>query len=281
VIGARRCVFRAARARARTAIGAASIAALVSCAHPAVELPTGAGDPYPGYEAALARAIGTCRAVTTFTAELALSGRAGKRRLRGRVLTALGTPGRIRLEGLAPFGAPAFILVADGADSTLLLPRDRRVLRGTPADRIIEALTGVRLDPDQLLALVSGCATPSPTATSGTRYGDTWIAIGLEGGGTVFLDGREPTEIRAARVGALTVEYSEYAANLPGAIRVRSAAASDSGAVDADLTIRVSDLETNVSLEPNVFEVKVPDDAAPLTLEELREAGPLGSDEGT
>jgi hypothetical protein len=45
----------------------------------------------------------------------------------------------------------------------------------------------------------------------------------------------------------------------------------------ADLTIRVSQREANVPLENAVFSVDVPKDAVPLTLEELRRAGPLGA----
>jgi hypothetical protein len=73
----------------------------------------------------------------------------------------------------------------------------------------------------------------------------------------------------------LTIEYSEPSAGIPRVVRLRSSAAAE-GAVDADLTIRVSELETNSTLDPDVFSVKVPDDALPLSLEELREAGPLG-----
>jgi hypothetical protein len=39
-------------------------------------------------------------------------------------------PGSLRLEGVAPFGSPAFILAARAGRATLLLPRDNRVLSG-------------------------------------------------------------------------------------------------------------------------------------------------------
>ena len=43
-----------------------------------------------------------------------------------------------------------------------------------------------------------------------------------------------------------------------------------------DLTLRLSQLEINMPLDAAVFEVEVPADATPLTLDELRRAGPLG-----
>ena len=44
--------------------------------------------------------------------ELGLSGRAGDESLRGKVITGLQRGGAARLEGVAPFGAPVFILAA-------------------------------------------------------------------------------------------------------------------------------------------------------------------------
>jgi outer membrane lipoprotein-sorting protein len=43
-----------------------------------------------------------------------------------------------------------------------------------------------------------------------------------------------------------------------------------------DLTVKLSDVELNVPLGAEVFQLDVPPDADPLTLEELRRAGPLG-----
>ena len=48
------------------------------------------------------------------------------------------------------------------------------------------------------------------------------------------------------------------------------------GAAPADVTVRLSDVNINVTLEPDVFAVDVPARAEPLTIEELRRAGPLG-----
>jgi hypothetical protein len=45
----------------------------------------------------------------------------------------------------------------------------------------------------------------------------------------------------------------------------------------------VSAVEINVPLDPRVFDLEIPSDAVPMTLEELRRAGPLGdrgSEEG-
>ena len=48
----------------------------------------------------------------------------------------------MRLEGVAPFGAPVFILVSQGLKTTLLLPRDDRVAYSDGAQSMLVALIG-------------------------------------------------------------------------------------------------------------------------------------------
>ena len=51
-----------------------------------------------------------------------------------------------------------------------------------------------------------------------------------------------------------------------------------SGTPRADLTVRLSDVNLNVPMDAAVFAVDVPAAAQPLTLDELRRAGPLGGE---
>ena len=85
---------------------------LAACASPRITLPQGSGTPLADYEDLFAAAVEPCRRVRTLELLLAISGRRGDARLRGRVRGALARPGSLRLEGLAPFGAPVFVLVA-------------------------------------------------------------------------------------------------------------------------------------------------------------------------
>ena len=125
--------------------------------------------------------------VRTLTAELALSGRAGRQKLRGRVVAGFARPSSMRLEGVAPFGPPAFILASRGDTAVLLLPRDSRVLRGAPAEDILGALTGVTLGPDDVQAILTGCVVPAPQATGGRLHGNGWASLDLAGGATLYL----------------------------------------------------------------------------------------------
>ena len=65
----------------------------------------------------------------------------------------------------------------------------------------------------------------------------------------------------------------------PSTVRIRAIQGTAAGS--ADLTLRLSQVDINVPLDPRAFEAEIPADAAPLTLEELRRAGPLGGPDGS
>src|SRR4029079_11465016 len=56
----------------------------VSCARPHITLPTDPGIPLPDFRTIQMQLSAACVGVRTLTAEMALSGRAGRQRLRGR-----------------------------------------------------------------------------------------------------------------------------------------------------------------------------------------------------
>src|SRR5512142_2931748 len=153
------------------------LGAVAACAGRTVALPTGEGTPFPDYSLVWQDATRGCRQVRSMSAELSISGRAGRQRVRGRVLAGVTAPDRIRLEAAAPFGPPLFILTADGTTTTLLLPRDNRVLRGESPAAILDALVGLDLGPSDLLAVLSGCLTPDVRATGGRLFPPNWARI--------------------------------------------------------------------------------------------------------
>jgi hypothetical protein len=249
--------------------------ALNACAARRLNLPTDPGVPFPDAAAVYAQLSAACTGANTLTAELGLSGRAGRQRLRGRALAGFARPDAMRLEGVAPFGAPAFILASRGGTAVLLLllPRDDRVLRGAQAEAILDALTGVALAPADLQAILTGCVVPAPKPLEGRLHGDTWASIPLQGGAVVYLQRAGGTwQVRAARRAGWDIEYDRWMGGFPRLVHIRSA---DSPKVVVDLTADVNQLETNVKLDAAAFKVDVPADALPITLDELRETGPL------
>lgn len=252
----------------------AACVALGGCAPTRIALPTDPGTPFPDYLQVYADVTSACRGVRTLTADLSLAGRAGGEKLRGHVLAGFARPSSMRLEGVAPFGAPAFILVARGDEATLVLPRDHHVVRGASAEEILGALTGVSLAPADLQAILTGCVAAMPNAVAGRMHGNGWASIDLEGGATVYLrrvNGR--WQLRAARRGRWRIEYPAWQGAFPSTVRLQSDMPTP-----VDLTANLSQVNTNVDLEAAAFTVMVPSDATPLSLDALRNSGPLQGD---
>jgi hypothetical protein len=258
------------------------LVAAAACARGgALKLPTGAGVPFPGFDSAWEQATAECRTVTSITAVLGLSGKAGRTKLRGRIEAGLAERSRIRLDGFPPVmfgGKPFFTLVGEGNEATLVLPRDERVLRGaTPVD-IVEALAGVPLAPDDLRRVLAGCGVHRGEPSNARSFENGWAAADA-GEGIVYLRQTEGRwRIVAGTRGELTLEYSEFAEGRPGRVRIRTAA---DGGEPSDLNLRLSQVEVNVPIDAAAFEVEVPPAYAPLTLDELRRAGPLGDRGGS
>jgi hypothetical protein len=246
--------------------------ALSACGARRIALPSDPGAPLPDFAGVYRTLTAACGGVRTFTAELGLSGRAGGNRVRGRAIVGFARPDALRLEGVAPFGPPAFILAARGATATLLLPRDDRVVRNAPPDQILEALTGVELSPADLQAVLTGCAVPIATPAAGRLHQNGWASIDLDSGAMIYLE-REGAQwrLRAGRHREWQIEYPSWQGAFPGAVRLTSLRPG----VDVDLTAAVSQLETNVQIDEAAFKVDIPSGASELSLAELRQAGPL------
>ena len=231
-------------------------------------LPTGDGTPFPGFESVYAEATAGCRDAKSVGAELRLSGRAGDQRLRGTISADLLAPSSLRLVGVY-LSRPIFYLVARDGNGTLLLPRDNRIVRNAPPAEIIEALAGVSLTPAELRAAVAGCALGTGTPANGRMFSNDWAAVDVERHTTYLrrVDGR--WYVAGAVRDPLSLLYADFNSGRASTIHVRTGN-------DADITLRVSQLEINIEVPDKAFELNIPDDAIPLTVEELRRSGPLG-----
>ena len=248
------------------------LTAAAGCAAPRLHLPTGPASPL-GNPGVIDQAFQHCPDLRTMTLEIGLSGRAGGEKLRGRLLAGLAHPSSIRLEAVAPFGPPAFILAASAETSVLLLPRDDRVLHDAPPRAILEALAGVDVTPGSLLAFLGGCPGAAPVTATARGFGDDWAAVDLDDGAVAYL--RRTPAWRAAAVvrEGLRVTFEQWHAAHPAEVRLRSTSADE--AARFDLLLRLSQVERNAPVPPEAFTVDVPPDADPMTLEELRRAGPM------
>lgn len=255
------------------------ILTLSACAVRRIELPTDPGAPLPDFSGVHAQVSSACAMVRTLTAEMGLSGRAGDQRLRGRLIAGFQQPAAMRLEAVAPFGPPVFILAARGEAATLLLVRDNRVVRDASAQEILGALTGVRLGASDIHAVLTGCVVPQPRPIAGRVHQNGWASIDLDGGASIYLVRGEAGEWRpaAARRAGWQIEYLAWEGPFPRTVRLRSEGAG----VAVELTATLSQLETNADLDAAAFTVDVPAGARLMTMDELRASGPLrGEDVG-
>jgi len=245
---------------------------LSACGARRIPLPADQGSPLPNYSEIHAEVTKSCRGARTLTAELGLRGRAGSRRLSGRLIAGFERPASMRLEAVAPFGPAGFILVTGGEQAQLLLPRDERVVRGESAEAILGALTGVTLGPADLQAILTGCILPESKPVAGRLHANGWASIDLEGGATMYLRRMGAWQISAGRRNGWEVDYSMWQGAFPQVIRLRSA----SEPANVDMTATLAQIEVNTDLTPATFTVDIPAGTAPLSLDELRAAGPLG-----
>ncbi len=271
------------RARACRAFAAALLSAACG-AKPMVVLPTGPGVPAADAREALTQATEACRQVRSFSAEVALSGKVGGQRARGRLLAAFAEPNLAYLEAPAPFGASAFMFATVGDEATLLLPRDRRVLERGPSIDVLEAITGVALRPEHFGDLLLGCA-PIDDVSSAQGFGDDWRVFNAPDRArsnvvTPVLYLRRTGTGAPWRLVAVIhqesggrgwrADYTEFTAALPRRVHLMSL-----DDLRFDLQLSISEVEMNVPLGSDVFRPAVPSTYAPITLEQLRNAGPL------
>ena len=273
-----------ARLRARAAVfcilNFAFCIAVTSCGVPkAITLPSDPGAPLSDFVSIQAQVSSACAGVRTLRGELGLSGRAGSERVRGRVHVGFERPSSMRLEGVAPFGPPLFILAGRGESATLVLQREERIIRNAPPEAILEALTGVSLGPADLLAAFTGCVLPAPRPTAGRVHPGDVASIDIESGdqgqtrrATLFLK-RTGTrwQLLAARRDRWQMEYAFGTGMFPQSVRLVSLSPD----VPVNIAAELADIETNVDLDPAAFTVEEQKNLEPLTVDELRQAGPL------
>jgi hypothetical protein len=254
--------------------------AVASCGVPkAITLPSDPGAPLSDFASVQAQVSSACAGVRTLRGELGLSGRAGDERVRGRVHVGFERPSSMRLEGVAPFGPPAFILAGRGDSATLVLQREERIVRNAPPEAILEALTGVSLGPADLLAAFTGCVLPSPRPTAGRVHSGDRASIDIESAdqgqarrATLFLKrSGSRWQLYAARRDRWQIEYAFGTGMFPQSVRLVSLSPD----VPVNIATALAEIETNVDIDPAAFTVQEQKNLEPLTLEELRQAGPL------
>jgi hypothetical protein len=242
-----------------------------ACAARAPRRPEGPGTADPAAVQAFQAATKQCAGLKTLTSEIRLSGRAGGERLRGTLHAGMAAPGSLRLEAVAPFGPPVFVLAGRNNRTTLLLPREDRVLPDVALTDVLERLTALALDADAVRLILSGCLTDAASATNGRTWPGEWSAVSLTQEITAYLQQRNGnTMVVAADYGPWLIDYASHLNGFPRTVRIRS---KEPDRVDA--TAQLDQVQINTSLDDRAFTVDVPANAERITLEDLRAIAPL------
>jgi hypothetical protein len=266
-----------------TRVSAALVCALAfvcaGCGAPRLKLPVGPGVPAPDARDVVTTASAACSPLSAVSLEMAVSGSIAGGRVRGRLLGGLTRNGGVRLEAIAPAGQPVFILanVSGQAQNsaTLVLPHDNRVLDHGQFKAVLEAVTGIPIDAPVLFAVLTGCP-PSPPV-DGNALGDDWRLV-RAGAYELYVHRDKAGRWRLAATvdrdaaAGWRVEYFDVQDDLPGALRLTSTRQNA-----FDLQITLSQVDVNPTLGREVFLIRVPSSATPITLDELKTEGPLGA----
>jgi outer membrane biogenesis lipoprotein LolB len=254
----------------RVCLVIACAAALTSCAARTPARPSGPETLDPTAVDAFTQATEQCPGLKTITAEMRLSGRAGDEKLRGTLHTGLAAPAALRVEALAPFGQPFFILAGRDNRATLLLPRDASILSDAPVPDVLERLTGLALSASDLRLILTGCLSDPANPTNGRAFGRDWRAVTLDGGIVAYIRTVAGTPaVVAADHGNWRVDYSMHRNGFPRQVRIRSVSG------EVDMTAALEQIEINTAIDDRAFQVEAPANAVPITLEHLRSVVPL------
>ncbi|WP_396623744.1 hypothetical protein [Luteitalea sp.] len=262
------------RASRKVLAAAVLLLGLVGCAPKVlVVTPAGAGTAMPDLKAAQAMVDAACTEPVALTADLRLSGRIEGDRVRGTLQVGVSVDS-VRLEGLAPFGAPVFVLAGRPGQAILLLPRDPAVARGaSPAD-LLDAVVGVPFGPADLRALIAGCGFAGRTAREAATFPGGWTRVAVEGPRVIWLragTGGRPVVV-AASDGTWEVSYTRADAGWPTAFRVRRVAQGPDG---TDAAFAVDAPEALEALPAGALDVAIPAAAREVTVADLRNSRAL------
>lgn len=241
------------------------------CATRVFTPPAGGGTPFPEAAEVWSAATARCRDARVFVAEIRINGWVGSRdtRIAPTMHGAVTRTDDIYMEVPAPFGSPFLQMAGRSGNATLVLPRDRRVLR-EPAREIVAALTGLRWGARELLDVLSGCAVTPAGDVRGERFGrDVRMTLSPTAHAWVREDGGR-WQVRAAQIDGWLVEYRLFQDAWPREVRVTAA-----GATPVDLKFSLSKVQVNIELPASAFTLTAPEGFDPMSLEELRASGPL------
>lgn len=238
------------------------------CAAVRFEPPVGAPSARPDASSLWSQATEGCRDLEAFGGEVRASGRVDGQRIPGlRLGTAFTARGQVAIE--ARVSATAVFSLRGSADAaTLVLPQDQQAVVGR-TDDLLDALVGLRVGPERLLLLLSGCVSTGP-ATAGEAIGGV-VRIRTPDAVVYLTEHHGRWRVRAGAFDGLDVAYEVSDGHWPRRLRL-SSRPGQVPAIDLGLELVAA---TTDARPASVFVASVPAGFDRVTVAWLRENGPL------
>lgn len=176
----------------------------------------------------------------------------------GRLVVIFERPDDLRIELLGPFGSTRWSAVATENGIRVLFPRSKEYVEEPDTADIVGRLLGVALDAEEVMALLSGIGKPLPVEViAGYRQGPAIIGMLAEG-----------ERIELAEDGQVSsVQARTYRVSYPTRWKKRRRQIPDRLLLSTEsirVTLSAEDVDVNVALDPDAFELDIPDGAARL-----------------
>ena len=176
----------------------------------------------------------------------------------GRLVVIFERPDDLRIELLGPFGSTRWSAVASEKGIRVLFPGSKEYVEEPDTADIVGRLLGIPLDAEEVMALLSGVGTPPDVEVrAGYRQGPTTIGVLAEG-----------ERIELAEDGQVSsVQARTYRVSYPTSWKKRRRQIPDRLLLSTEsirVTLTAKDVDVNASLDPEAFELEIPDGAARL-----------------
>ncbi len=176
----------------------------------------------------------------------------------GRLVVIFERPDDFRIELLGPFGSTRWSAVATENGIRVLFPGSKQYVEEPHTADIVGRLLGVPLDAEEVMALLSGIGKPLPVEViAGYRQGSATIGMLAEGDRIELTEDGQVSSVQART----------YRVSYPTPWKKRRRQIPDRLLLSTEsirVTLSAEDVDVNVALDPDAFELDIPDGAARL-----------------
>ena len=241
----------------RLGLVVASLFFLGGCKPRAPEVPRVPVDPSE-IESLLSQLDRESEAIKRYQGFVRIRGKGPDGSFDGRLVVIFERPDDFRIELLGPFGSTRWSAVATENGIRVLFPGSKQYVEEPHTADIVGRLLGVPLDAEEVMALLSGIGKPLPVEViAGYRQGPATIGMLAEGDRIELTEDGQVSSVQART----------YRVSYPTPWKKRRRQIPDRLLLSTEsirVTLSAEDVDVNVALDPDAFELDIPDGAARL-----------------